>query len=125
MSITITVSDEVAQFLDEMPANGARSVDEKLRSLIVYEYHRRLARFRLTDKRLSEKYGMSFAEFEDQRVTEREGYSWEVEQDAIAWDQAVDGIATMERLLLRIRTKFGQRTAVTLPSPTFRPTLQE
>ncbi len=40
---------------------------------------------------------MRFDEFEEQRVTEREGFSWEVEQDAIAWDTAVDGIATMER----------------------------
>ena len=98
MSTTITISDTLAHHLNRLPGNGS-TLEVKLSVLIEGEYHRRLARYRLTDANLTRKYGMSFDEFEQQRVTEREGFSWEVEQDAIAWDTAVDGIATMERQL--------------------------
>ena len=98
MSTTITISDTIAHHLNRLPGNGS-TLEVKLSALIEGEYHRRLARYRLTDANLTRKYGMSFDEFEEQRVTEREGFSWEVEQDAIAWDTATDGIATMERQL--------------------------
>lgn len=103
MSTTITISDEIARSLERLPVNGFLSTEDKLRSLLLSEYHRRLARYRLTDTTLTRKYGMSFSEFEEDRVTEREGYSWEVEQDAISWDQATDGIATMERQIARLK----------------------
>lgn len=103
MSTTITISDEIARSLDRLPGNGLFSTEDKLRSLLLYEYKRRLARYRLTDVNLARKYGMSFSKFEEERVTEREGYSWEVEQDAISWDQATDGIDTMERQIERLK----------------------
>ncbi len=53
---------------------------------------RRLARYRLTDRRLSQKYGITFDEFERQQMTKRQGYTWEVESDAMAWEMAIDGI---------------------------------
>lgn len=98
MSTTITISDTIAHHLNRLPGNGS-SIEVKLSVLIEGEYRRRLARYRLTDTNLTRKYRMTFAEFEEQRVTEREGFSWQVEEDAIAWDTAIDGIATMERLL--------------------------
>lgn len=97
MSITITVSDQVAQFLEDMPGNGAISADAKLRSLIIAEYHRRLARYRLTDERLSSKYNLSFAEFEKQNLIAAEGHTWEIDQDSIVWETAIDGIKTLQR----------------------------
>ncbi len=103
MSTTITISDKIAHHLNRLPGNGS-TIEVKFSVLIEGEYRRRLARYRLTDANLSRKYGMSFAEFEEQRVTEREGYSWEVEQDAIAWETAVDGIATVERQLRDLQT---------------------
>lgn len=103
MSTTITISDEIARSLDRLTGNGSVSTEDKLRSLLLSEYNRRLARYRLTDTTLAQKYGMSFSEFEEERITERKGYSWEVEQDAISWDQATDGIATMERQIERLK----------------------
>gem|GEM_PF-3976511 len=32
------------------------------------------------------KYGMTFDEFEEQNIVEREDYTWDVESDAIEWD---------------------------------------
>ena len=45
---------------------------------------RQLARYDLTDRQLSKKYGMSFSEFERRQVTKQMDYSWEAEFDAIA-----------------------------------------
>lgn len=97
MSVTITVSEQVARYLEEMPGNGSKSPDEKLRLLIINEYHRRLARYRLTDERLSSKYGMTFAEFEQRNLIEAEDHTWEIDQDSIAWETAIDGIETLQR----------------------------
>lgn len=98
MSTTITISDTLAHHLNRLPGNGS-TLEVKLSVLIEGEYYRRLARYRLTDANLTRKYGMSFTEFEEMDMTAREGHSWEVEQDAIAWETAVDGIATVERQL--------------------------
>lgn len=103
MTEPVLLSEETTQHLIFLGSNEAKSPEAKLLSLIEAEYRRRLARYRLTDERLNRKYGISFAEFEEQRITEREGHSWEVDQDAIAWDQAIDGIATVERRLQRLR----------------------
>jgi len=103
MSTTITVSDTIAQHLNKL-STGSATIEVNLNALIEGEYYRRLARYRLTDMNLSKKYGMSFAEFEEMDVTESEGHSWEMEQDAIAWETAVDGIATVKRQLNDLQT---------------------
>jgi hypothetical protein len=46
-----------------------------------------------------DKYGVDFHEFVGRRVTQREGYSWEVESDAMSWETAIGGISTLERKL--------------------------
>lgn len=63
------------------------------------ELHRRLAGYRLRDRLFREKYGMTLAEFEAAQIVKRHGYSFEVENDHQDWDQAVDGIRTIERQL--------------------------
>jgi len=99
MSVTITVSNEIAQHLDGLSFGESAGVDEKLHNLLKAEYQRRLARYRLTDRQLTSKYNMDFASFETQQMTKQLDYSWEVESDAMAWETAVDGIQTMQEQL--------------------------
>ncbi len=99
MSMVITVSEDVVRRLDDLAIAQTGDVKATLQRLLVGEYQRRLARYRLTDRLLSEKYSVSFVEFEDRQMTKELGYSWEVESDAIAWETAIDGTATVERQL--------------------------
>lgn len=102
MDTTITISNEIAEHLDSLSFGDPEDVNEKLRNLLAAEYQRRLARYRLTDRQLSQKYNMDFEVFEKQQVTKQQGYTWEVESDAIAWETAVDGIRTMEQKLAKL-----------------------
>ena len=99
MTVTLMVSERIAQQLDNVTWAQNEDVETKLSYLLEAEYHRRLARYRLTDRRLADKYGMDFAEFERREMTRTKGYTWEVESDAIAWETAVDGIETMAQQL--------------------------
>lgn len=99
MPVTLLVSDRIAQQLDNVSWAQNEDVETKLSHLLEAEYRRRLARYRLTDRHLADKYGMDFAEFERQEVTRTREYTWEVESDAIAWEAAVDGIETLEQQL--------------------------
>jgi hypothetical protein len=45
---------------------------------------------------------MSFEEFEHHQLTQQQGYSWEVESDAIAWETAIDGSRTLQRQLAEL-----------------------
>ncbi|GFP40184.1 hypothetical protein, partial [Candidatus Hakubella thermalkaliphila] len=60
---------------------------------------RRLAHYENLDRGFQKKYGVSFEEFEEKNVVKKKGFSWEVESDAMAWEQAVDGIKTMRTRL--------------------------
>jgi len=102
MSITITISDEIAQHLNTLSLGETSNLDEKLRMLLMAEYRRRLTHYNLTDRRLSQRYKMKFADFEQQEITKQHGYTWDVESDAIAWETAVDGISTMQRQLAEL-----------------------
>lgn len=99
MRTTITVSEEIIRRLNDLSIAQADDIEAKLKQLLVAEYQRRLARYRLTDQRLSEKYGMTFEEFERRQITKQRGYSWEVESDAMAWETAIDGIHTIQQQL--------------------------
>ena len=98
MSVRLVVSERTAEHLESLPSDEP-DVDGKLRMLLATEYRRRLARYSLTDRRLREKYGMSFEEFEQRNVVRERGFVWDVESDAIEWDLAVNGIKTMRRRL--------------------------
>ena len=99
MSITITLSEDVADHLQNLPVGQTDSLDEKLRLLLVAEYRRRLTRYHLTEQQMTQKYNMGFEAFEEQQMTKQHNYSWDVESDAINWETAVDGIRTMKRQL--------------------------
>ncbi len=99
MTVNLQVSDRVARQLKYFGTDTIESMDQKLAKLLEAELRRQLARYDLTDRQLSRKYDMSYAEFERRQVTKQMGYSWEAESDAIAWETAVDGQATVERQL--------------------------
>ena len=103
MTVNVQISDRVARQLEHFGTDIAESVDEKLTKLLEADLRRRLARHDLTDRQLSQKYGMSYAEFEHRQVTKQMGYSWEAESDAIAWETAVDGRETVQRQLSELR----------------------
>ncbi len=99
MSTTITISNKVAHHLDALSFGRPNNANQKLRLLLEAEYRRRLARYNLNNRQFSRKYNMTFEEFERQQITKQQGYSWEVESDAMEWEQAVDGIRTVQRQL--------------------------
>jgi hypothetical protein len=69
----------------------------KVRLLLEAEYLRRLGRYCRLDRTLTLRYGMTFEELGGRRVVQPEGYTWDVERDAIDWEMAVYGMRTMER----------------------------
>ena len=105
MTITITLSEDVADHLHHLNVGQTDNIDEKLRLLLVAEYRRRLTRYHLTEQQLTQKYSMSFAAFEAQQMSKQQNYTWDVEADAIAWETAVDGISTMKRQLAELINK--------------------
>lgn len=102
MDVTITVSAEIAQHLDNLSLGQVGDVNEKLRLLLAAEYRRRLSHYHLTDRQLSQKYNMDFEAFERQQVTKQREYTWEVESDAMAWETSIDGIRTVQRQLAEL-----------------------
>lgn len=105
MGTTINISNEIARHLDDLSFNETKDIEGKLRNLIISEYQRRLARFRLTDRQLTQKYNTNFEAFEQREMTQQAGYTWEVESDAIAWETAIDGIHTIEQQLTSLLGK--------------------
>jgi hypothetical protein len=99
---TVELLPQTRQLLDESLPDE-RNIDAKLRRLLEAEYLRELARYRRTELALARKYNLSFAEFLAQGVIRQREYSWEVEQDAMAWETAVGGMATIERKLRELR----------------------
>lgn len=76
---------------------------QQVARLAEQELLRRLARYQLSDRLFRDKYGMTLEEFEAAEIVKRQGYSFEVESDHQDWDQAFDGIRTIERQLIALR----------------------
>jgi coenzyme F420-reducing hydrogenase delta subunit len=71
--------------------------DKTLYQLLLSEYRRRLAHYQNIDTLLNKKYKMRYNEFVKDEVVKREGFSWEVESDAMEWEKAIDGIKTYQK----------------------------
>ncbi|MBM4461115.1 MAG: hypothetical protein FJ011_25725 [Chloroflexi bacterium] len=99
---SIGLMEQTQQFLN-LTVPGNQDLDAKVRQLIEAEHLRKLAQYRRTDLALARKYGMNFEEFLGRRIPRQENYSWEVEQDAMAWESAIGGIVTLERQLRELR----------------------
>lgn len=105
MNVNLAISKSTAEHLANLELDDTSDVDQKLIRLLEAEYRRRLARYRLIDRQLQKKYGMTLVEFEQQQVTQRFNYSWDVESDSIAWETAVDGIRTMHKKLNELHSE--------------------
>ena len=97
------ILQESTRKLLEEPLIEGQDLDAKVRLLLQSEYLRRLSRYRHVDKLMVGKYGMQFDEFVDRGLVKEEGFSWEVESDAMSWETAIGGIKTMERKLKELR----------------------
>ncbi len=100
--IEIQLREQTKELLND-PLLDGQDVDGKIRQLLNAEYLRQMGRYQRTDQALTQKYGMPFDDFLAQRISERQGYSWEVEKDAMDWETALGGIQTMLRKLSEIR----------------------
>jgi len=89
------ISERFVEIINELEPEG--DIDSKLEHILENELIRRLSRYELINKRLSEKYGMSFDEFKKNRIVEQRNYSFEVESDFWNWEVALDGIETIQR----------------------------
>ena len=94
--------ERTRRFLEE-PLLGEQDLDTKVCLLLEAEYLRRLGQYRRVDRLLTQKYGMTFEEFVTQRVAQQEGYTWNVETDAMDWETAVSGMKTMECKIQELR----------------------
>ena len=98
----IIVKAQTRQLLEEPLLNG-HNIDAKIRALLEAEYLRRLQQYHRQVRVLSKKYGVPFDDFVSQRVVVQRGYTWDVERDAMDWETAIGGIATLEKRLQQLR----------------------
>ncbi|MRG76307.1 MAG: hypothetical protein C5S33_00875 [ANME-2 cluster archaeon] len=76
--------------------------EESTMQLVIHELRRRLAEYRLMDKKFCDKYNMAFEDFKSKKMVEESGRSFEVEEDFCDWELALDGIDTINNELKRI-----------------------
>ena len=84
---------------------GEDNLNKTIVELLEHEYRRRVSHYENMDKTFRKKYKMTFEEFEEKNVVKEENFSWDVESDAMDWEQAIDGIKTM-------RNKLGELNAI-------------
>ena len=96
-----SVTPKVIDALTALEPEG--DVDAKLAKVVDEALTRRLSHYQYVDRRLQQKYGMTFAEFRDRGVVAQQEYGFETESDFWEWELAMGGIATMERRLSELR----------------------
>lgn len=96
----LQISDELASYVTELFPD--EKAENKIKRLIENELRRRLARYQLTIRNLETKYQMDFEAFTAQKIVEKKGYSFEVENDFCDWEMALDGLATIKRKLNKL-----------------------
>lgn len=84
------------------PLLGDGDVDQKILRLLASEYQRRLTDVQTVDQQLSQKYQTTFADFLDRRTTVQHESSWEVEKDAIDWENAIAALPALRDKLKAI-----------------------
>ncbi len=99
--LQVELSNRLLSILNSLEPGAAPK--QQVMRLAEQELRRRLARYQLSDRLFRQKYGMTLEEFEAGEVVKAMGYSFEVESDHQDWDQAVDGIRTVENQLVSLR----------------------
>lgn len=76
--------------------------DDVMKKIILSELKRRLAEYRLLDKKMCNLYGMPFAEFKKQKTVEKNNHSFRIEEDYCDWELAIDGIQSVTAELKKL-----------------------
>lgn len=74
----------------------------EIKEALLNEYRRRIIRYRMVDEVMRRKYGMTFNDFESRNIVKSEGFSWQVESDAMEWEHAIEGVRYAEEKLKAI-----------------------
>jgi transaldolase len=77
--------------------------EKEIKEAVLGEYEKRLVLYKFTDEQLKKKYKMSFKEFDEKNVVRKKGFSWDVEQDAMNWEHAVEGIRHLKEKIRKIK----------------------
>jgi len=77
--------------------------EKEIKEAVLSEYEKRLVLYKFTDEQLKKKYKMSFKEFDDKNVVRKKSFSWDVEQDAMNWEHAIEGIRHLEKKIRKIK----------------------
>ncbi len=104
--VTRELNETTIELLAEV-LPGEQSVDARVRYLLEAELLRTLGKHRRINAAFVKKYGMEFAEFLERDVVHQQGYTWEVERDAMAWETALGGIEMLEARLRELKTHAG------------------
>lgn len=100
MPFILTIYGKIVKHLNYLSLG--KKLDKNIKMLLIAEYRRHLSHYSLTNRQLSQKYQMSFEEFERQEITKKQAYTLEVEYDAITWETAIYGLDTIQRQLAEI-----------------------
>ncbi len=84
------------KLLDLIPEN-------ELKEAVISDYEKKLVLYKLTDEKLKKKYGMNFKEFEKRNMVKEKGFSWDIENDAMEWEHAVEGVRHLREVLRKIK----------------------
>ena len=82
--------------------------DNELKEVVLSEYKRRLVHYRYIDELLKKKYGMNYEEFEKNETVRKKNFSWDVENDAMMWEHAIEGIRYIEEKVRAIQEFDGR-----------------
>ena len=77
--------------------------EKEIREAVLSEYEKRLTLFKITDEKFRKKYNMRFQEFEKKNLVAEKGFSWDIEQDSMNWELAVENIKDLEDKIQKIR----------------------
>ncbi len=77
--------------------------EKEIKEAVLGEYEKKLVLYKFTDEQLKRKYKMSFKEFDEKNVVRGKGFSWDVEQDAMNWEHAVEGIRHLGKKIRKIK----------------------
>lgn len=98
---TINLSEQTYTLLQD-PLLGDATLEIKILGLIEGALLHKLDQSRALDQVLAEKYTMSFADFMERRTSVQYNASWEVENDATEWQDAMADVAAIEERLAEI-----------------------
>lgn len=77
--------------------------EKEIKEAVLSEYEKRLTLFKLADEKFRKKYGMSFQEFEKKNLVAEKGFSWDIEQNSMNWEHAIEGIRYLEDKIRKIK----------------------